>query len=603
MRMPGPPHQLPPRQLVEECFAMVSTRWDDCFVTDPVESGVETSMRPLRDTLSQLRLRELLIEVQDRVEQIVQGRDRLDGLVEAMLVVTSGLELDETLRTIVHTAIDLVDARYGALGVRGHDHELVEFIYEGIDEEMREQIGHLPEGRGVLGVLIDDPKPIRLDNISHHASSVGFPPNHPPMRTFLGVPVRIRDEVFGNLYLTEKAGGQPFSEDDEVLVQALAAAAGIAIDNARLYEASKTRQSWIEATRDIGTELLSGADPARVFRLVADESRSLSGAELTLVAVPADPDLPASEVDELVIAATSGEGSATEVHSIPVEGTLIGKAFVQRMPGRFDQFELAPGDTVAAGPALVLPLRATDAVPGVLVAVRAVGAQPFNNEQLDMMAAFADQAALAWQLASTQRQMRELSILTDRDRIARDLHDHVIQRLFAVGLALQGTIPRARVPEVQQRLTDSVDDLQEVIQEIRTAIFDLHGSSSGVTRLRQRLDEAIAQFSTSNLRTTVQYTGPLSVVDAALADHAEAVVREAVSNAVRHAGATTLTVNVAVSDDLCIDVVDDGIGIPAEMTGSGLTNLRRRAEDAGGDFSIARPTTGGTHLKWCAPLP
>ena len=192
-------------------------------MTDPVESGVETTMRPLRDTLSQLRLRELLIEVQDRVEQIVQGRDRLDGLVEAMLVVTSGLELDETLRTIVHTAIDLVDARYGALGVRGHENELVEFIYEGIDEEMREQIGHLPEGRGVLGVLIDDPKPIRLENISHHASSVGFPPNHPPMRTFLGVPVRIRDEVSGNLYLTEKSGGQPFSEDDEVLVQALAA--------------------------------------------------------------------------------------------------------------------------------------------------------------------------------------------------------------------------------------------------------------------------------------------------------------------------------------------------------------------------------------------
>ena len=572
-------------------------------MTDPVESGAEAGTRPLRDTLSQLRLRELLIEVQDRVEQIVQGRDRLDGLVEAMLVVTSGLELDDTLRTIVHTAIELVDARYGALGVRGRDHELVEFVYEGIDQAMRKQIGHLPEGRGVLGVLIDDPKPIRLDNISHHPASVGFPPNHPPMRTFLGVPVRIRDKVFGNLYLTEKAGGQRFSEDDEVLVQALAAAAGIAIDNSRLYEASKTRQSWIEATRDIGTELLSGTDPARVFRLVADESRTLSGAELTLVAVPIDPEVPASEVEELVITATSGDGPATELQSIPVEGTLIGKAFVQRMPGRFDHFELVPGETAVTGPALVLPLRATDAVAGVLVAVRAVGAQPFNNEQLDMMAAFADQAALAWQLASTQRQMRELSILTDRDRIARDLHDHVIQRLFAVGLALQGTIPRARLPEVQQRLTDCVDDLQEVIQEIRTAIFDLHGSSSGVTRLRQRLDEAIAQFSMSNLRTTVQYTGPLSVVDAALADHAEAVVREAVSNAVRHAGATTLTVNVAVSDDLCIDVVDDGIGIPTEMTGSGLTNLRRRAEDAGGDFSIARPTTGGTHLKWCAPLP
>lgn len=540
------------------------------------------------------------MEVQERVEQIVEGRDRLDGLVEAMLVVTSGLELDETLKTIVHTAIELVEAQYGALGVRGHDHELVEFIYEGIDEEMRERIGHLPEGRGVLGVLIDDPKPIRLDNISHHASSVGFPPNHPPMQTFLGVPVRIRDEVFGNLYLTEKAGGQPFSEDDEVLVQALAAAAGIAIDNARLYEQSRTRQSWIEATRDIGTELLAGTDPATVFRLVADESRHLSGAELTLVAVPADADLPIGETTELMVAATAGDGPAASLQSIPVEGTPIGAAFVQRTPGRFDHIEL---QGTLSGPALVLPLRASDEVAGVLVALRSVGASPFSSEQFDMMTAFADQAGLAWQLASTQRRMREFSILTDRDRIARDLHDHVIQRLFAVGLALQGTIPRARAPEVQQRLTECVDDLQQVIQEIRTAIFDLHGSSSGVTRLRQRLDEAVAQFANANLRTSVQYVGPLSVVDATLADHAEAVVREAVSNAVRHAQAASLAVSVVVEDDLTIEVVDNGRGIEGEITGSGLTNLRKRADEAGGSFTIESVPTGGTKLVWCAPLP
>jgi signal transduction histidine kinase len=560
-------------------------------------------MPPLRDTLSQLRLRELLKEVQDRVEQIVEGRDRLDGLVEAMLVVTSGLELDVTLRTIVHTAIELVDAQYGALGVRGEGHELIEFIYEGIDEPTRQLIGHLPEGRGVLGVLIDDPKPIRLDHIAHHAASVGFPPNHPPMATFLGVPVRIRDEVFGNLYLTEKAGGQPFSEDDEVLVQALAAAAGIAIDNARLYEQSRTRQSWIEATRDIGTELLSGTDPARVFRLVADEALKLSGAKVTLVAVPTDPEVPTSEVADLVIVATSGEGSALAAQSIPVHGTLIGEAFAQRMPGRFDHFELIPGETAAGGPALVLPLRATDAVAGVLVAIRGSGAQPFSYEQLDMMAAFADQAALAWQLASTQRRMRELSILTDRDRIARDLHDHVIQRLFAVGLSLQGVIPRARVPEVQQRLSDSVDDLQEVIQEIRTAIFDLHGSSTGVTRLRQRLDDAIAQFSDAELHTTVQYVGPLSVIDAALADHAEAVVREGVSNAVRHAEATTLNITVKVADELSIEVADNGRGISGDITGSGLTNLSRRAEEAGGVFVIENIASGGALLRWSAPLP
>lgn len=558
-------------------------------------------MRPLRDTLSQLRLRELLVEVQERVEQIVEGRDRLDGLVEAMLVVTSGLELDETLHTIVRTAIDLVDARYGALGVRGVDHELVEFIYEGIDEDTRAKIGDLPEGRGVLGVLIDDPKPIRLENIASHAASVGFPEHHPPMRTFLGVPLRIRDEVFGNLYLTEKAGGQPFSEDDEVLVQALAAAAGIAIDNARLYEQSRSRQSWIAATRDIGTELLSGTDPARVFRLIAEEAQKLSGAVTALVAIPSDPELPTNEVTELVVAATAGDPAAAAIDIIPVGTTSIGHAFVGRAPARFDAVDV--GGVGADGPALVLPLRATDAVAGVLVVLREKGTTPFSDEQLDMMSGFADQATLAWQLASSQRRMRELSILTDRDRIARDLHDHVIQRLFAVGLALQGTVPRARSAEVQQRLSGCIDDLQEVIQEIRTAIFDLHGSSSGVTRLRQRLDEAVAQFSSANLRTTTQFVGPLSVVSAELADHAEAVVREAVSNAVRHSKANTLSVGVTVDDELRIEVTDDGSGITGDVTGSGLTNLRRRAEQVGGSFTIGNASGGGTLLRWTAPLP
>lgn len=556
---------------------------------------------PLRDTLSQLRLRELLIEVQERVEEIVEGRDRLDGLVEAMLVVTSGLELDETLRTIVHTAIDLVDCRFGALGVRGDDHELLEFIYEGIDEEARELIGHLPEGRGVLGVLLDDPKPIRLDNISHHAASVGFPANHPPMRTFLGVPVRIRDEVFGNLYLTEKADGQPFSEDDEVLVQALAAAAGIAIDNARLYEQSKIRQSWIEATRDIGTELLGGTDPAAVFRRMAEESRTLSGAAASIVAVRADLDEPVGEVDELMVAATAGSGPGTDMATIPVSGTDVGAVFAEQRPGRFDVLQLAPG-CVADGPALVLPLRATDTVAGVLIALRPAGVRAFNAGELDMMAAFVDQAALAWQLATTQRRLRELDVISDRDRIARDLHDHVIQRLFAVGLALQGTIPRARTAEVQQRLSESVDDLQQVIQEIRTAIFDLHGGHSGITRLRQRLDEAIAQFATPKIRTTVQYSGPLSVIDPALADHAEAVVREAVSNAVRHADATSLAITVAANDELAIEVVDNGRGITGSITGSGLTNLGQRAADAGGSLTIGSADGGGTRLRWAVPL-
>lgn len=555
---------------------------------------------PLRNTLSQLRLRELLTEVQDRVEEIITGRDRIDGLVEAMLAVTSGLDLELTLSTIVRTAIELVDARYGALGVRGDDHELTEFVYQGIDDETRAVIGHLPEGRGVLGVLIDDPKPIRLDDIHQHPASVGFPPNHPPMRTFLGVPVRIRDEVFGNLYLTDKTNGQPFSEDDEVLVEALAAAAGVAVENARLYQLSRDRQAWIAATRDIGTELLSGTEPATVFRMVADEALKLTGADRIVVAVPGS-EVSAAEADTLVVAATAG--NPTTIDSIPVgrhaAGGAVGEAFRDGTPHRLDRLELDG----SGGPALVLPLRTFDTVAGVLVAVRADGARTFTAEQLDMAAAFADQAAVAWQLASSQRSVRELEILADRDRIARDLHDHVIQRLFAVGLSLQGTIPRAQSSEVQQRLTATVDDLQAVIQEIRTAIFDLHGSQAGTTRLRQRLDEVIAQFSDAPIHTSTRFVGPLSVVDATLADHAEAVLREAISNAVRHSGATELAVLVEVADDLSVEVSDNGCGIAAEVTESGLGNLRARALDAGGQFTITDRPGGGTVLRWAAPLP
>lgn len=557
----------------------------------------------MRETLSQLRLRELLLEVQDRIEQIVEGRDRLDGLIDAILAITSGLKLDATLRAIVHTAAELVDARYGALGVRGYDHRLVEFVYEGIDEETRHLIGSLPEGRGVLGALIEEPKPIRLDDISRHPASVGFPLHHPPMRTFLGVPVRIRDEVFGNLYLTEKADGQPFSDDDEVLVQALAAAAGIAVDNARLFEESRTREAWIEATRDIGTQMLAGADPAMVFRLIAEEALTLMAGAATLVAVPLDDEAPACEVDDLVIVEVAGEISpAVKQMTVAVSGTSIGGVFHDRTPRRFDRLDLAVDGPVEPGPALVLPLRAADTVAGVLVALRSADEQPFSDKQLDMMAAFADQAALAWRLATAQRQMREVEILTDRDRIARDLHDHVIQRLFAVGLTLQGAAPRARVPAVRESIYSSIDDLQEIIQEIRSAIFDLHAGPSRATGLRHRLDKVIDQLAIPALHTTVQYTGPLSVVDTVLANHAEAVLREAVSNAVRHANATSLAITVSVEDDVRVEVVDDGVGISGDITESGLRNLRQRADDAGGEFTVENMPTGGTLLRWSAPL-
>ena len=552
-----------------------------------------------------LRLHELLDEVSDRVEQIATSRDRITGLLEAMLTVTSGLDLNTTLETIVRAATGLVDARYGALGVRGDGHELVEFITAGIDEPTRELIGAPPGGRGVLGVLIDDPEPIRLDDIRRHPASVGFPANHPPMRTFLGVPVRIRDEVYGNLYLTEKADGQPFSADDEVLVEALASAAGIAIDNARLYEKSRTRQSWIEATRDIATGMLAGGEPAGVFRLIAEEALKLTEADAVVVAVPADTDVAPEQVEELIVVQTVGSAvDPPAAGGIAVAGTTPGACFVDRTPRLLDCGDQpVTGRLYAgAGPAMVLPLRTAETVAGVVVVMRRDGAREFTEDQLDMMAAFADQATLAWQLANSQRRMRELDVIADRDRIARDLHDHVIQRLFAVGLSLQGTIARTSSDPVRQRLSDTVDELQNVIGDIRTAVFDLHGGSSGTTRLRQRLTEAVAGFAHADVRTSVQFVGPLSVVDATLADHVEAVVREAVSNAVRHAEAATVTVSVRVEDDLTVEVTDDGCGMPSDVTASGLANLRSRALDSGGELVITAAPGGGTSLRWTVPL-
>ncbi|MEY8017536.1 GAF domain-containing sensor histidine kinase [Mycobacterium servetii] len=566
--------------------------------TETVPDGDGTAVHRLRRSLSQLRLRELLAEVQDRVEQMVEERDRLAGLVEAMLVVTAGLELDDTLRSIVHSATDLVDARYGALEVHDRNRRVSQFVHEGIDEDTVRRIGHVPEGRGIVGLLIGEPAPLRLDKIADHPASVGFPPHPPPMRTFLGVPIRVRDESFGTLYLADKLSGQPFSDDDEVLVQALAAAAGIAVANARLYEQARARQSWIEATRDIATELLSGTEPATVFRLVAEEALTLTAADGVVVAVPVDEGMPIAAAHELLVIETGGKVTPSAIgRTLAVARTPLADVLADGAPLPVEHFDLDGADL---GPALVLPLRATGTVAGVVIMLYGGAAGSFTDEQVEMMAAFADQAALAWQLATSQRRMRELDVVTERDRIARDLHDHVIQRLFAVGLTLQAAAPLARVPEVQRRLADAVDDLQGVIQKIQTTIYGLHGAPQGAS-LRERIDEAVARLA-GDLRTSVQFVGPLSVVEGTLAEHAEAVICEALVIALRHPRVTAVTIRVVVHDDLCIEVSDDGCGATEAGGGRKLARLRRRAEQAGGELTVETTAAGGTVLRWTAPL-
>ncbi len=569
------------------------------------------SRPPMTETLSQLRLRELLIEVQDRIAQIVDVRDRMDRLMEAMLVVTAGLDLDNTLRTIVHTAIELVDAEYGALGVRETDptsNQLAEFVYEGIDDRTRVLIGDLPRGHGVLGLLIEQPKPIRLTNLSDHPSSVGFPEHHPPMHTFLGVPVQVRDEVFGNLYLTEKAGGLEFTEDDEVVVQALAAAAGIAIENARLYEQSRARQQWLEATRDVATDLLVAGESSEVLALVVQRALDLTESACTFIALPEDPDVPAEEVTELVVVAAAGlDADALTGERLPVAASNSGEVFRQGWALSVPKLSYNPfSDFPEFGPALMLPLRTGRSVIGVLTTLRQSGAPPLDAAAQTMMATIADQAALALQLADTQERMRELDVLSDRDRIARGLHDHVIQRLFAVGLSLQGTAQRTRAPEVRSRLLETIDDVQAIVQDIRHSIFDLQSNTAAdSSKYRKHLHGIIVEMTAdTGLRTTVRLAGPVTVLAPPLSDDVEAVLREAASNVVRHASASILSVELKVRDDVSIEVIDDGVGVPDDIARrSGLANMAARAEEAGGTFSIENRPGGGTVLRWSAPLP
>ncbi|MGW4249731.1 sensor histidine kinase, partial [Nocardia sp. NPDC004722] len=491
---------------------------------------------PMVEALSQWRLRELLAEVQERIAQVADVHNRMDRLIDAMLVITSGLDLDETLRTIVHTAIELVDARYGALGVRetrNSGDNLSQFVYEGIDERTRVLIGDLPHGCGVLGLLIEQPKPLRLKDLSNHPASIGFPEHHPPMHSFLGVPVKVRDEVFGSLYLTEKVNGLEFTEDDEVVVRALAAAAGIAVANSRLYAQSQLRQLWLESIRDVATELLGGGDPAEVIELIADRALALTDSVCTYVALPEDLELADEAVTELIVSAGAGvPAEALLARRIPVEGSHTGTVF--RTADCLVTEGLAlnpfPDSHTEFGPVLLLPLRARRSMLGVLGVLRAPGEPDFDASAIAMMTVFAGQAALALRLADNQSRMRELDVLSERDRIARNLHDRVIQRLFATGLVLQGTAQRIRSPEIRDRLHQSLDDLQTIVQDIRQSIFDLHGRAIGQAPLHQSLHDLVAEMTAeTKLRTTVHVSGPLSVLPLSLAEDVEAVLVESLS--------------------------------------------------------------------------
>ena len=283
--------------------------------------------------LPQLRLDDLLAELQGRLQAVVNTRDRVHGLLEAVVAVGSNLELEAVLRRIVEAAVTLVDARYGALGVIGEDGRLADFIPVGMDEGTIAGIDHWPEGRGLLGLLIKDPNPLRLAEIASHPQSSGFPDGHPPMRTFLGVPVRIRDEVYGNLYLTEKRDGAAFDEEDETLVTALSAAAGVAIENARLFDAAHRQERWLRASSEVTRRLLGGAAVDEVLEFVTQQTLEMTGADLVVLALP---DL---ERRQLTIKHAAGEAAQQALDlDLPAEASVSGEVLATGRPVTVEDF-------------------------------------------------------------------------------------------------------------------------------------------------------------------------------------------------------------------------------------------------------------------------
>ncbi len=565
--------------------------------------------------LPHLRLDDLLGEVQIRLQAVLAARDRMHGLLEAVVMVGGYLDLETVLNRIVEAAVALVDARYGALGVIGEDKQLAEFVPVGLDENEIASIAHWPQGLGLLGLLIHDPQILRLNEISEHPASFGFPAGHPPMHTFLGAPIRVRDEVFGNIYLTEKAGGGRFDEDDEAVLVALAAAAGVAVENARLYDEAQRQQRWLRATGEVTSRLLSGTEPDEVLSLVAELAGELAGADLVVLALPDE------DKKRLVIEYATGE-RADEARGLvlPIPESLSGLVLTTGEPvivadfSRDERSAPVARDALGLGPAVVVPLGTPGNVRGVLTAGRAPGRQPFAPAAAEMIATFAAQAAVAVELAEHRRESERLSVFEDRDRIARDLHDLVIQRLYATGMSLEGATPLISRPEVATRVRTAVDAMDETIKDIRATIFALQARRTEKPPGTRARILAVADEMAGPLgfAPSLRLSGPLDdLISGELAEHLLTALREALSNVARHANASRVDVTIEIGgrgagrkdgESAILRVRDYGIGINDVVKRSGLRNLADRAKQLGGTMQVIRHPDGGTELEWKVPL-
>jgi signal transduction histidine kinase len=551
---------------------------------------------------------DLLHEVLDRVHGVLDEQARWRLLLDAVVTMAADLSLDGLLERIVQIAASLADAEYAALGVlgAGREHRLRTFVHHGMSPVQVHEIGDLPTGHGLLGLIIDRPEPLRLHDIAEHPESFGFPPHHPPMKSFLGVPVRIRDQVFGNLYLTEKRGGGDFTQQDEEIVVALAAAAGVAIENARLLEDATRRERWLAATAEV-TALLSGwtAGPD-ALQAVADRAREVARADLSWIVAGDD-------ADSLVLRAVSGADIDVPkvAKTVSMERSLARDVVRTGAPVAVEDLSADPRAFTGAGvpgwpelgPAIIVPLRNSAGTQGVLALAWAKDrVADYLAVDAALPASFAEQAALALQVAQAREDQQRLAVYEDRDRIGRDLHDLVIQRLFAIGLSLQSTGRFTTQPEVAARLNTAVDDLDATIKDIRRSIFAL-GSMEDAADIQAEVTRMVDRAaSTLKFRPKLAFDGPIRTrISADVAPDLLAVLGESLSNASRHANATAVEVLVSAGDMICLVVTDNGSGLPARVNESGLRNMRLRAEQRGGSCEVTSTPGVGTRIEWAVP--
>lgn len=525
-----------------------------------------------------LELDELLEQLIDRAQDVLSAQGRLRALLRANQTVVGNVPLMVLLDRTVNAACELTHARYGALGVIDPAGGLEQFVSATADANQAAR---------------------RTDALPRTTSA-------------LVVPIHVRNAQFANLYLTDREGGE-FTADDEELASALAGTAGVAIENVRLHEEAERRQDWLQASTEVNEQLLSaeGEDP---LQLIARQARQHADADIVTVL------LPTADGDRLIVEVASGEGAdALIARTSPIANTLVGRAFTTGRPVLVANIENDERYTVhlsavaPVGPVLVLPLGGSQQARGALVVGRARGRRQFAQADLEMATTFANHAAVALELADARADQQRIVLLEDRDRIARDLHDHVIQRLFAAGLTVQSVASALGADERATRLNRVVTDIDETIRQTRTSIFQLRGPLGPETgTVRARLLAVAADVTPLlSVAPQVRFTGPIdAVVPEAVAEDLVAVLREALTNTARHAHASGVDVDVAATTtELSLDVTDDGVGLGDSSRRSGLANLRRRAEHHGGTLTLTSgypqqtdPTQEGTRLRWTVPL-